>query len=302
MKPYPYNGWITVDKPLGVTSTQVVSCLRKALSMKKIGHAGTLDPLATGALLLAVGEATKTIPLIQNYTKTYEFEVTWGESRTTDDAEGEVIDQSAVRPTLQEICSCISKFEGKIMQLPPKFSALKVAGKRAYDLARQGEDVSLKARPVHIHSLSPVSANQVSPMEKTSFKMTCGKGTYVRSLARDLAEELGTVGYVSRLRRTQVGPFSVNNSIEYEKILELGPQLVLNRAWTSICKALDDILAITVSDHEAKQLQRGQSIERPNLGNLQGQALCIGEQNQNPVAIVRIKDAKVAPQRVFNLV
>jgi tRNA pseudouridine55 synthase len=203
------HGWIVVDKPYGMNSTRVVSLLKRFLPRKyKIGHAGTLDPLATGILPLAIGEATKTIAFAMDAIKTYEFTITWGQSRDTEDAEGAITATSDVRPSADDIRSVLPRFIGTIEQMPPIYSALKVDGKRAYDLARAGEEVVLKARPVFIESLTLTHYES----ESASFEVVCGKGTYVRSLARDIAQAVGAKGYVSILRRTRVGPFVLDQS------------------------------------------------------------------------------------------
>jgi len=199
----PIHGWVVFDKPLTMTSTQAVGKVRWLFQAQKAGHGGTLDPLATGILPIALGNATKTVPFTMDATKTYEFEITWGESRDTLDAEGVVTATSDVRPDAAEIEAALKAFTGDISQIPPKYSAIKVDGRRAYDLARGGEEVTLKARPVRVDSLELLE----SMPDKACFRMDCGKGTYVRSLARDLAAHLGACGYVSKLRRTCVGGF-----------------------------------------------------------------------------------------------
>lgn len=290
------NGWLIVDKPLGMTSAQVVGLVRRATGIKKVGHAGTLDPLASGVLPLALGEATKTVSYIQDTLKTYEFEITWGESRSTDDAEGEVIASSPVIPSLEAIKKIIPRFEGDIEQIPPAYSAIKVQGKRAYALARAGQKVDLKARTARIEKLEIVKTT-----DKTALlRLRCGKGTYVRSLARDMAIFLGTYGYVSSLRRTQVGQFCEKNSIECKKVLELGPQIVLQRAWYSISKALDDILAITLAPPQERLLRQGRAIEYPEREVIDQKALCLSNRNV-PIAIVSVKEGRLAPERVFNI-
>ena len=198
------SGWLVLDKPYDMTSTQALGKVRWLLGAKKAGHAGTLDPLATGILPIALGEATKTVPAVQDGKKVYHFSILWGSATTTDDAEGEVIATSDYRPAEGEVQAALEAFTGEIMQTPPAFSAIKVNGERAYDLARAGEVIELQPRPVFIESLKLLVHG-----DKTSdFEMTCEKGTYVRSLARDLAEKLGTRGHVSRLHRAAVGPFS----------------------------------------------------------------------------------------------
>ena len=207
-------GIVVVDKPAGITSHDVVARVRRLAGTRKVGHAGTLDPLATGILPIALGEATKTVPAVQDGTKVYRFAIKWGEETTTDDIEGEVSARSAVRPSEAEILAALPGFTGEIMQTPPAFSAIKVDGERAYDLARAGEVVELSARPVYIEALQLIEhAGEISRLE-----MTCEKGTYVRALARDLARQLGTCGHVVELRRTAVGPFSAARAVTLEAL------------------------------------------------------------------------------------
>jgi len=210
----PISGWIILDKPLGMTSTQAVGKIRWLYNADKAGHAGTLDPLATGILPIALGEATKTVPFVQDGGKRYSFELEWGSATTTDDAEGKIVATSDVRPSEAEVRAALPGFTGTILQRPPIFSAIKIDGERAYDLARAGETVELAPRPVTIDALALVSH---SP-ERSRFEMACAKGTYVRSLARDLAEALGTRGHVSLLRRTAVGAFTEANALTIEQI------------------------------------------------------------------------------------
>jgi tRNA pseudouridine55 synthase len=203
------SGWVILDKPLGMTSTQAVGKVRWLLSAEKAGHAGTLDPLATGLLPIALGEATKTVPFVQGGQKRYRFELEWGTATATDDNEGEIVATSDVRPTEAQVRAALPAFIGTIMQRPPAFSAIKVNGERAYDLARAGETVDLAPRPVTIDELTLIAHTS----DRTSFDMACEKGTYVRSLARDLAEALGTRGHVSLLRRTAVAGFTEKDAV-----------------------------------------------------------------------------------------
>ena len=213
----PVHGWFVVDKPEGVTSTRTVSILKKLSNAQKAGHGGTLDPLATGILPIAMGEATKTIPYIIDNTKEYEFTVRWGVSTSTDDREGKVVATSDKRPDRAMIEGVISSFKGVIDQVPPSFSAIKVAGKRAYDLARKGENVLLPAREIKIYDLSLA---QIIDDEQAVFHVVSGAGAYMRSLARDLAVALGTVGHLTELTRTKVGPFNIDESLTVEKFEE----------------------------------------------------------------------------------
>lgn len=250
------DGWLVIDKPLNMTSTQVVGKCRWLTKAQKIGHGGTLDPLASGILPIAMGEATKTIPFIMDARKIYEFTVTFGEARATDDAEGEVIASSDVRPTEAEIQVALANFIGHITQTPPKYSAVKIDGRRAYDLARAGQDVEIKSRQVDVFSLDLLSCEG----DHASLRVECGKGTYVRSIARDLAEKLGTVGYVSALRRMRVGPFDLNTSISLEKLEELGHSAPPEEWILPVVTVLDDILALAVTEEQARLLSHGQKL------------------------------------------
>ena len=251
------DGWLAIDKPLGMGSTQVVGKCRWLTKAQKVGHGGTLDPLATGILPIAFGEATKTIPFIMDARKTYEFTVTFGEQRTTDDGEGDVTHTSDIRPAEPEVQAALPDFVGRIMQVPPIYSALKLDGRRAYDLARAGEKPEMKPRAVDVYSLALLSYDG----QQANLKVTCGKGTYVRSLARDLAEKLGTVGYVSTLRRTRVGPFDLNASISLEKLEDMGHSAPPEEWILPVVTVLDDILALAVTEDEAKLLSHGQRLE-----------------------------------------
>jgi tRNA pseudouridine55 synthase len=208
------SGWIIVDKPLGMTSTQAVGKVRWLCGAKKAGHAGTLDPLATGILPIALGEATKTVPLVQDGTKSYRFSLKWGEATDTADAEGEVIATSDVRPSEAEVLALLPRFIGEIAQTPPIYSALKVGGERAYDLARAGEEVALEPRQVRVDALSLLLHSEAA----SDFEVICGKGTYIRSLGPDIAAALGSVGHISALRRTAVGPFTLKDSVTIEAL------------------------------------------------------------------------------------
>src|SRR5438874_3096119 len=209
------SGWIVLDKPVGMTSTHAVSIVKRLFAAKRAGHAGTLDPLASGCLPIALGEATKTVPYVMEGRKTYQFTVRWGEERDTDDAEGRVIETQAKRPAEQEIHALLPRFTGRIAQVPPRFSAVKIEGERAYDLARNGEDVELVERPVDIHRLELI---EIAGADHALFAAECGKGTYVRSLARDMGRALGCLGHVSALRRTSVGPFTETDAVGIDRL------------------------------------------------------------------------------------
>jgi tRNA pseudouridine55 synthase len=303
----PISGWINLDKPYGMTSTQAVGKVRRLLNGQKIGHAGTLDPLATGVLPIALGEATKTIPFAQDADKTYSFTVTWGQQRDTDDAEGQIIATSAHRPTEQDIQAVLPNFIGEIDQLPPLFSAIKVNGARAYDLARAGEIPDLKSRIVFIESLDLLATRP----ESADFRMVCGKGTYVRSLARDLAEILGTKGYIGALRREKVGCFAAENAISLDILEALDYQSAREKALLPLQTVLDDIPALALKMDETARLRSGQVLQflsRPDFDRLEKAGLGTKEPqtalalfNGAPVALVENDRAEIRPLRVFNL-
>ena len=297
------DGWVNLDKPLGLTSTQAVGKIRRLLNGQKVGHAGTLDPLASGVLPIALGEATKTIPYMQDAIKSYAFTVSWGEQRSTDDSEGDIIASSDKCPKTEDIEAALPAFIGDIEQVPPKFSAIKIDGKRAYDLAREGQDVEIKSRQVTIESLTLLEADE----DTASFEMACGKGTYVRSLARDLALELGTYGYVSKLRRTMVGCFHAEDTISLEKLEEMEHIAARNAALLPVQAVLDDIPALAINQQEVTALRNGQAlsfVSRSDFHRIEGldhdgEALAV--HNDTAIAIVDIEGPHVKPVRVFNL-
>ena len=253
----PVSGWINLDKPLGMTSTQAVTRARRLLDAQKAGHAGTLDPLATGILPIALGEATKTVPFLMDADKAYRFTVEWGRSTATCDAEGETVAASDVRPTPEAAAAALQGFVGHIQQVPPAFSAVKVDGERAYDLARRGVEVELKARTVVIHAARVVSVPDADHLE---IEIECGKGTYVRSLARDLAADLGACGHVSQLRRARVGRFSEADSISVETLEDFCNRGAGLEALLPVETALDDIPALAMTQEDAFRLSQGRAV------------------------------------------
>ena len=297
------HGWVVLDKPVGMTSTHAVAVVKRLFAAKRAGHAGTLDPLASGALPIALGEATKTVPFVMDGRKRYRFTVRWGEERDTDDAEGRVVTTSAERPTAAAIMAELPRFIGTIEQIPPCFSAIKVAGERAYDIAREGESVELKPRPVEIHELALVATLD---MDHTEFAAECGKGTYVRALARDLGRVLGCRGHVSALRRTQVGPFGEVHMIPLADLEGLCHRAAQGEgsfadALLPVATALDDIPALAVSRADAARLQRGQAVlmrgrDAPVLTGLV-HVLASG----HLVALAELERGEIVPKRVFNL-
>ena len=289
----PVHGWLVLDKPLGLSSNQALGRARFLLQAAKAGHAGTLDPLATGILPLAFGEATKLVSYAMDGTKTYQFTVCWGESRTTDDDEGEVVERSDVRPDAAAIEAVLPVFTGAIMQKPPAFSAIKVNGKRAYDLARAGDAPDLPAREIHIDRLALLEAGT----ETSRFEIDCGKGTYIRSLARDMAEALGSRGYVSELRRTRVGPFTEDDAFSLDKLEEISHKALPEKALLPLEAPLDDIPEVAVMDSEAHRLRLGQAIRIPQ--QLAGEVFITA--SDGPVGLGWLEEGVLRPKRVFNL-
>jgi tRNA pseudouridine55 synthase len=291
------DGWVILDKPLGLGSTQAVSRVRRLFGAAKAGHGGTLDPLASGVLPIALGEATKTVPFVMDGRKEYRFTLRFGEARATDDAEGAVTATSDVRPTDAAIRAILPSFVGTIDQTPPSFSALKVAGQRAYDLARAGEEVTLAPRRVVIGHLEMLA--RTDP-DHADFVVTCGKGTYIRSLARDVARRLGTVGHVSALRRTAAGPFREEAAISLSKLEALGHIPALFGVLAPVSTALDDIPALALTMAQADRLRQGQPVLLPRDAPPSG-ALVRAEADGKLVALIRSDGAALRPVRVFNL-
>lgn len=298
----PVSGWINLDKPEGMTSTDAVNRVRRLLNAQKAGHGGTLDPLATGILPIALGEATKTVPYCQDHLKTYTFTIRWGEERSTDDAEGEVVARSDIRPNEGQIRDILPDFTGDIEQIPPRFSAIKVEGQRAYDLARAGETPVLQSRPAYIKSLEILEISSGS----ARFSCTCGKGTYMRSLARDMARQLGTVGHIADLRRTAVGPLTLDNAISLANLEENGHSALL-----PVETVLDDIPALAMNEREAARLKGGQTvsfISRPDMDRLKQAGIdpqqtmtALATCNGKAVALVAVDGPDVRPYRVLNI-
>lgn len=301
-KALPIHGWLVFDKPQGMTSTQAVSRVRHLYGAQKAGHAGTLDPLATGVLPIALGEATKTMPFAVGGNKQYRFTVRFGAATATDDAEGAIVATSAVRPTRAEIEAALPGFVGEISQVPPRYSALKVAGARAYDLARDEEEFELAPRPALIESLKLVD---MPDSDHCLIEARCGKGTYVRALARDLGHSLGSAAHITELRRTRVGPFDEEAAISLAKLEQLGHSAAGRDALVSVLQpvetALDDIPALAMSGRDAARLKRGQPVllrgrdapilKGPVYATSRGTLVAVGEVSQG----------ELRPTRVFNL-
>lgn len=296
------NGWVIVDKPVGIGSTTVVSIVKRLFNAQKAGHAGTLDPAASGVLPVALGEATKTIPYVADGAKTYRFAVRWGASTTTDDAEGDVTAVSEVRPSKEDILKIIPEFIGEIEQVPPKYSAVHVNGKRAYDLARENAEIELKPRRIRIDALR---LTEVSDKDATVFEVDCGKGTYVRSLARDMAEKLGCLGHVCMLRRTRCGKFYAENAFSLEYLKALGHISKESNEFLPVETVLDDIPALAVTEAEARLLSNGGFLpfvsERvePQGVSISAETVFQAKSNGRLTALVRVRDGFVRPVRVI---
>lgn len=305
----PINGWVVIDKPLGLTSTQTVGRVRRAFQPRKIGHGGTLDPLASGLLPIAMGEATKTVPYIMDGAKVYCFTLRWGEATATDDAEGEVIERADKRPRTEEIESILPRFLGEIEQTPPIYSAIKVAGKRAYDMARAAETFTLESRRVKITDLklldNPVPEH--SGADYATLQVGCGKGAYMRALARDLGRALGTCAHVVALRRTAVGPFREGHAISLESLEALGHSAADSGAVLPIETALDDIPALALSETEANRLRCGQAVSmlaranRERIRDFTNGAIVYATSGGKPVALARYEAGDIHPVRVLNV-
>jgi tRNA pseudouridine55 synthase len=299
--PEPLSGWIVLDKPLGLGSTTAVSAVKRALreageAKTRVGHGGTLDPLATGVLPIALGEATKLAGRMLDAVKAYDFTISFGDQTDTLDAEGAVIAASAHRPTPAEVPEVLARFTGPITQMPPAFSALKVDGRRAYDLARAGEEVVLKRREVTVFSLVP-SACDGAALDTLTLSATVSKGTYIRSLARDIALALGTVGHVTVLRRTRAGPFGLKQAISLDFLSEASKARELTRAILPFEAGLDDIPALPVSPDQARQLRHGQRV----VGFPVPAGLYVAADGQTPVALVEADAGDLRVVRGFNL-
>ena len=298
------HGWLVLDKPYGMSSGQAVGAVRRLTGAAKVGHGGTLDPLASGILPIALGEATKTVAFAMAGHKTYRFALRWGEARSTDDVEGEIVATSQVRPSDAEIRAALPRFTGTIAQVPPAYSALKLGGRRAYAMARAGEAVELAPREVEILSLELVAAPDPDHAE---FEMVTGKGAYVRALGRDLARALGTVAHVAALRRLAVGPFTLDLAISLDKLEALGHSPAAFEHLLPLETALDDIPALALTEAEAHRLRHGQPVipllpaEQARLAQLGNGALIRAKDGTALVALAEIADGALRPVRVINL-
>lgn len=300
----PVSGWLILDKSFDMGSTQAVGKVKWLLQAQKAGHAGTLDPLATGVLPIALGEATKTVPFIMDAEKTYRFTAKWGVSTTTDDGEGEIIATSDHRPTRDEVEAILGQFTGEIEQVPPQFSAVKIGGERAYDIAREGERVEIAARTITIHDLRIV---EIPSTDEMVFEAVTGKGAYVRALVRDIAKMLGTEGHVSALRRTAVGPFRAEDAITVDALEAIETPQARDGALQPIAFALSGLPQAAIDGPQADKLRRGQAavIAPPVAKGVRGERAGVIENvlavlHEDAVAICTLDGLKLQPGRVFN--
>ncbi len=289
------DGWLVFDKPVGMTSTHAVSRMKRIFNAKKAGHAGTLDPLASGLLPIAFGEATKTVPFVQDGEKAYRFQVRWGARTDTDDTEGQVVATSDLRPTSEAIRAVLPAFTGLLMQRPPSFSAIKVNGERAYDRARDGETVDLPPRPVTVHALDLLSAGP----DEAVFEARCGKGTYVRAIARDMGEALGCLGHVSALRRTRVGPLVEADAVGLAALEAEGAEP--SRHLLPIAAGLSEIAHVNVDRNAAARLRRGQSLLLLGRDAPAASAMAYATCGGALVAFGPVEQGALVPHRVFNV-
>ena len=300
----PVHGWLVLDKPLGMTSSRAVGAVRRALAAEKAGHGGTLDPLATGVLPIALGEATKTVSWAMAGRKLYRFTLRWGEARDTDDTEGKITATTDVRPDAAAIARVLPRFIGDLIQRPPAYSALKIDGERAYDLARDGAAVALAPRPVRVDALRALGQLDA---DHTEFEAVVGKGTYIRALGRDLAEALGTCAHITALRRLAVGPFVIADAIPLDKLAALGHSAAASGHLLPIETPLDDIPALALTETEAHRLRYGQTVtplqpsDRARIEQLGDGAMLCATTGGKLVALVEVAAGGLRPVRVLNL-
>jgi tRNA pseudouridine55 synthase len=300
-KPATLHGWVILDKPLGLGSTQAVSAVKRALReaglpKAKVGHGGTLDPLASGVLPIAVGEATKLAGRMLDSDKIYDFTIRFGEQTDTLDLEGKVIATSDVRPTRDALDAVLPRFTGPIEQAPPAYSAILIDGRRAYDLARAGEEVEMKLRAVTIHALT-VAEGGAGVLDAVTLSAHVSKGTYIRSLARDIAVALGTVGHVTMLRRVKAGPFTLDQAISLDNLSQAGKGRAIAQLMLPLTAGLDDIPALPVTPEQAMALKQGRTL----AGDPRTQGLMLATQGDVPVALVEALGPDIRVVRGFNL-
>ncbi|KLT22473.1 trna pseudouridine synthase b [Wolbachia endosymbiont of Armadillidium vulgare str. wVulC] len=327
------NGWLNLDKPIGISSAQAVTQIKRIFGIKKAGHLGTLDPLASGVLPIALDEATKTIPYLSCDLKAYNFTIKWGRQTTTDDLDGDIIRTSTIRPQYNQINCAIKDFIGEITQTPPQFSAIKIKGTRAYKLARSGQKVNIKPRQVKIHELKLISVDTIN--NSANFSMMCGSGVYVRSIARDLGIALNCFGHITKLRRTMVGDFRENKSVTIEQLIEKNTTVHLfvsfqrvtlesrkkEEEWIPVSStgmtedtgsntksfiipiesALKSMFKVEISLEEAEKIRKGQEVILNNLRNLKNYDIFCTIVGNVPIAICSFTHGYVKPIRVFNI-
>jgi tRNA pseudouridine55 synthase len=307
----PVHGWVILDKPLGMTSTQAVGAVRRIFDAQKAGHAGTLDPMATGILAIALGEATKTVPYAMDADKVYRFTASWGESRDSDDAEGKVTGTSDHRPSKEDIEALLPRFTGVLNQTPPAYSAIKVQGERAYDLARDGQEVVLEPREVEVFETRLLDAQK----DQAEFEILCGKGTYVRSWVRDIAQALGTLGHVSALRRTRLGGWDEKDAVGLDTLTPFMHSPAAFGYLRPLSTALDGIPALAVTGPDSIRLRSGNSVllRAPHFArlvesqtgaeagmDLQGLTVFLSTARGEPIALAEVAQGELRPFRVFN--
>lgn len=291
------NGWLIIDKPRDMGSTQVVGKTRYLLHANKNGHTGTLDPFATGILPIAFGEATKLVPFVMDGKKEYEFILKWGEQTQTDDTEGEIIARSDKIPSRDEILKALPNFIGRIKQIPPIYSAIRINGQQAYKLARKGEEIDMPEREIEIYSLELLEEYA----DSAKFRVECSKGTYVRTLGKDLAEYLGTLGHLKELRRTKCGVFDLKHKILLDSLEKIEYVEERRKSLLPLETSLRDIAEIAVTEEDARKLKMGQGISPKNYDVKPSEKLVVAKLHNCLIALVRIDERKISPVRVFNL-
>ena len=295
----PVTGWLCLDKAVGLTSTGAVGSIKRLFGAAKVGHAGTLDPLASGVLPIALGDATRTVPFVQDGRKVYRFTVRWGQETDTDDADGKVVAESDLRPDAEAINRLLPGFTGEIMQRPPAYSAIKIEGQRAYDLAREGEIVVLDERPVVIHRLA---LTETPDRDHAVFETECGKGTYVRSLARDLGQLLGCRGHVVALRRMVVGPFDSEHAVTLDQLIaarEAGDATGLDRFLMPVSVALSDVPEVALGANDAARIGRGQPVLLRGAQAPLAAPAAYASHAGRAIALGEISEGQFHPTRVF---
>lgn len=292
----PISGWVILDKPVGIGSTQCVSKIKWLYQAAKAGHAGTLDPLASGMLPLALGEATRTVPYIMDGEKCYRFTVTWGTETNTDDLEGEAVKSSEALPDKDAVLALLPNYTGEIQQIPPQFSAVKINGERAYKLARDGEEVEIKPRAVFIDTLEMIESTETT----ATFEVLCGKGTYVRAIARDMGRDLGCYGHITELRRISVGPFAEVDMVPLEKLVGMEGELdELDAELFTTGSAIDEMLEVPVSNEQVHRLRLGNSIVLRGRDAIAQADEAFASNGDELIAIGEVDRGQFKPKRVF---